>query len=173
MRIDLLPKRFEVSEGLRAYAQTRVWVGLRHWRHRIPWVAVRLTGLGDAAPKALRCRVDAWVRGAGPVSATVTCDDAYFGVGLAVSRVRREVERRVRTFGEPPRRAAAAAGAGADAGDGPPRRDAGGGAFVAPWTMLKPHDERDADGTADEAFLDFDPAPFRPDDIDAAMAGSA
>ena len=44
----------DTPQVLRAYAQTRVWVGLRHWRHRIPWVGVRLTGLGDAAPKALR-----------------------------------------------------------------------------------------------------------------------
>jgi hypothetical protein len=95
MRIDVFADKFAVNDGLRSFIECRVWLSLHRWMKRVPWVGVRLRGLPGPAPHSVRCQIDAWVRGAGPVTATITSDDPYVAVGLATSRLRRAVMRRV------------------------------------------------------------------------------
>jgi len=102
----------ESSAALREHAERRLHRQLGRYRQQITSVALRLTDInGPRGGSDKQCQIT--VRGGsgiGSVDVSVTHEDAYAAVDLAMERVRRAVGRSIQRSREPRRPAASVAG---------------------------------------------------------------
>jgi ribosome-associated translation inhibitor RaiA len=105
MRLDVFSNDFNVSPGLRRYAEARVWPAADRVGAR--WVGVRFTGLheGDGGPPRVACQVDVWLRRLGLVTVRHTDADPYAAIDSVANRLRHAIARKIATAAPMPLRA--------------------------------------------------------------------
>jgi ribosome-associated translation inhibitor RaiA len=121
MRIDIHSVHVELTPALRRYAESRVWLAAGRHVPRVTWVGVWLIGEspgGDARPRPVACRIDAWLRGAGHTTVHHTDGNAHAAIDVAAARLGQAIPRTVRHAVKRRRRRLLAA-AGGPHGDGP------------------------------------------------------
>ena len=98
MRIEIIGRGLEISDALSAHVATRLWVSVGRAADHLSWVGAELSRtVGEVASDArFVCRIDAWLRGAGPVSSAHTDVDPGVAVDRAAARLKFAVNQKAR-----------------------------------------------------------------------------
>lgn len=100
MRVEVFGNDYEVSEMLRKYAESRVWLAVNRATEHLSWVGVRLMGdEGHAQRDRVVCQLDVWLRGVGLVTVRHTDVDPYVAIDRAAVRLEQAVVRKLREAG--------------------------------------------------------------------------
>ena len=72
MRVEVFASGFDISEMLRTYAESRVWLAVGRAVDRVSWLGVRLMREDDhAADGRTVCQIDVWLRGIGLITVRI------------------------------------------------------------------------------------------------------
>jgi ribosome-associated translation inhibitor RaiA len=100
MRVDIFQNGYEVSEMLRTYAESRVWLAVNRAADQLSWVGVRLMGDDDQALRdRVVCQLDVWLRGIGLVTVRHVDVNPYVAIDRASARLEQTVDRKLREVG--------------------------------------------------------------------------
>jgi hypothetical protein len=100
MRVEVLGNSYEVSDVLRIYTESRVWLAVRRAADQLSWVGVRIMGEdGHALRGRVVCQVDVWLRGIGLVTVRHVDVNPYVGIDCAAVRLEQAVVRKLREAG--------------------------------------------------------------------------
>jgi ribosome-associated translation inhibitor RaiA len=100
MRVEIFGNGFEVTDVLRTYAESRVWLAVQRASRELSWVGVRLMSEdGHAAAARVVCQLDVWLRGIGLVTVRHIDDNPYMGIDCAAVRLEQAIVRRLREAG--------------------------------------------------------------------------
>ena len=100
MRVEVFASGFDISEVLRTYAASRVWLAVQRAADRLSWVGVRLMGEDNhAADGRTVCQFDVWLREIGLITVRHTDINPYVGIDCAAVRLEHAVIRRLREAG--------------------------------------------------------------------------
>jgi ribosome-associated translation inhibitor RaiA len=101
MRVEVFANGLQVSEALRTYAESRVWLAVQRASDRLSWVGVRLMREGNHAVDGRTiCQLDVWLRGIGLVTVRHADINAYVGIDCAAARLEQAVIRKLREAAE-------------------------------------------------------------------------
>jgi hypothetical protein len=85
-----------MPEALSEHVNARLWLALGRAAHRVSWVGARLSRAAGTAPgDRFACRLDAWVRGVGAVTAAHVNEKPGVAVDRAAALLKRAVDRNV------------------------------------------------------------------------------
>jgi ribosome-associated translation inhibitor RaiA len=99
MRIEVFGNEFKVTNALRTYIESRVWLAVQRASRELSWVGVRLTIVDDAR---VVCQLDVWLRGIGLVTVRHIDVNPYIGVDCAAVRLEQVLVRKLREAGRSP-----------------------------------------------------------------------
>ena len=100
MRIEVFGNGFEVTDVLRTYAESRVWLAVQRASRDLSWVGVRLMSEDDqTADGRVVCQLDVWLRGIGLVTVRHIDVDPYMGIDCAAVRLEQAIVRKLREAG--------------------------------------------------------------------------
>jgi ribosome-associated translation inhibitor RaiA len=122
MRVEFIANEFPVSDVLRTYAESRVWLAVRRAAAHLSWVGVRL--ISDSRERSdgrVGCRIDVWLRGRGVVTVAHTDVDPYVAIDCASVRLEQALVRKLREIGRHVRGTGVPSRAGRQAGATCPR----------------------------------------------------
>ena len=96
MRIAISARGFDMPEALSEHVNARLWLALGRAARRVSWVGARLSFARAKAPRErFLCRLDAWLRGVGVVTAAHAHEEPGVAVDRAAALLKRAVERNV------------------------------------------------------------------------------
>src|SRR5687767_13660534 len=96
MHVQFFRNDFKPSDALRRYAETRVWLAVRHAASHVPWVGVRFIEHKNRNRPRVTCQVDVWIRRTGLVSVRHTDTDAHVSVDCAAVRLKQAIDNKLR-----------------------------------------------------------------------------
>ena len=100
MHIEVFGNGVDVSDVLRTYAESRVWLAARRAARRLSWIGVRLMPQeAHASHPRVVCQINAWLHGIGLVTVRHTDTNAYVGIDCAAVRLEQALIRRLRESG--------------------------------------------------------------------------
>jgi ribosome-associated translation inhibitor RaiA len=100
MRVEVFGNDYEVTDVLRTYAQSRVWLAVQHVADQVTWAGVRLMREeGSEGGDRVVCQIDVWLRGIGLVTVRHVDVNPYVGVECAAVRLGQAITRRLRESG--------------------------------------------------------------------------
>src|SRR5687768_14298279 len=103
MRVEVIGSNFDISDVLRTYAESHVWLAAQRVGRHVSWVGVRLMPEHDRAVDGrVVCQIDVWLQGAGQVTIRHTDTNAYVGIDCAAVRLEQALIRRLRESGRCP-----------------------------------------------------------------------
>ena len=90
MRVEVFGNGYEVSEMLRTYAESHVWLAVNRAAEHLSSVGVRLMGdEGHTLRRRVVCQLDVWLRGIGLVAVLHTDVNPYVAIDRAAVRLER------------------------------------------------------------------------------------
>jgi ribosome-associated translation inhibitor RaiA len=93
MRFEMFVDGSHMQSDLRPYAESRVGLAIHRAVDRVSFVRVRLTREDG---RAVMCRVEAWLRGLGVITAKHADIDSYVAIDRAAALLEQAVLRRLR-----------------------------------------------------------------------------
>jgi ribosome-associated translation inhibitor RaiA len=100
MRIEVFGNGFEVTDVVRTYAESRVWLAVQRASRELSWVGVRLMSEDDeVVDKRIVCQLDVWLRGIGLVTVRHAEFNPYIAIDCAAVRLEQAVVRKLRDVG--------------------------------------------------------------------------
>ena len=100
MRVEVFGNGFEVTDVLRTYTESRVWLAVQRASRELSWVGVRLMSEDDqAADSRVVCQLDVWLRGIGLVTIRHIDVNPYMAIDCAAVRLEQAIVRKLREAG--------------------------------------------------------------------------
>jgi ribosome-associated translation inhibitor RaiA len=100
MRIEVSGHGFEVTDVVRTYAESRVWLAVQRASRALSWVGARLMSEDDrAADGRVVCQLDVWLRDIGLITVRHIDVNPYVGIDCAAVRLEQAIIRKLREAG--------------------------------------------------------------------------